>query len=252
MSTINYLKHKEIIDFLVSFELIVDNPNKLSSPLDYFVFGYSSLQLLKVPNKLQEFLESFLLIDEYYKAKILSQSLKNAIYFQLMTNAFIDVGNEIFSTMETDEEEKISNNSNINEKNEIDKKLENMNIFDKIDTLLTEYYMTNEPQNYLTDIDIGLFGFLIHKFKIKLDDLSQFFERYCSIRQAECACLMNYNQKIKVYIKLYNDINLDLNNVMITLMEKPLAGAKPLIELTISNEALNKISNLVAEQMVLE
>jgi len=101
-------------------------------------------------------------------------------------------------------------------------------------------------------LTIGFFGFLTARCDLTKDELNNTFQTFCTIRQSELSLIVSYNQKLKILIKLSNEPQTYLNELVAKLLDNPNLGNKPLSDMKLSGENLNKVSNMLAEQFVIE
>jgi len=248
----SYIKDKAIIDFLCQVETLIQSLNTKFEPIYYFTLGHTWQAYLQSPKNLASILESFSMLRQYEEFQAISQSQRNKLFIEMIIDPKGNLEQKIYAlTSEEQEESKDNERSRqqLNSANSKEYRIECIELFEKAELKLAEHLVFTEEDARLLPIDLIMWGFFAAYFRLKKVDAESVFEKLLIIRQAEISSILTHNQKMRVFIKLYNDWELDLNTSFAKLLENPTLGSKPLSSLIVPEEKMNEI---MVQQLALE
>jgi len=252
----SYIKDKTIIDFLFQVETLIQGLNTKFEPIYYFTLGHTWQSSLQYPKELSSILESFSLLHQYEEFQAISNSQRNKLFLDLLVNPQANLEQKLADLTSAEQEEsKQVEQSQSNSASAKERRQKCIELFDKTEMKLAEHLALTEEDARLSPIDLVMWGFFVahlqaRPFMTHIEaQTDNVFEKILTVRQAEMSAILTHNQKMRVFIKLYNDWELDLNESFAKLLENPTLGSKPLSSLIVPEEKINEI---MLQQLALE
>ena len=242
----NYLNDQNIIEYLISIDEFL-SINKSIQNTDCFAIGYITASTLEAPKEFKQQIDAIKNLLEFVQAGVLLESHKMTIYIEAMYNSKCQIPSLIEKVMmgleQNQEEEKISESER---KARVDMK----NLLESTETtLLALAYDEKDPISF-DPIDVLVWGMLTKHYN--KGDMQQPLKLIKQVREAEVASLCNLNQKLRIFIKFYNDPNTDLSPLLEKIMMDPSLGSTPLTDLRITEEQKQKLTAMMASQYQLQ
>ena len=242
----NYLNDQNIIEYLISIDEFL-SINKSIQNTDCFAIGYITASTVEAPKEFKQQIDAIKNLLEFVQAGVLLESHKMTIYIEAMYNSKCQIPSLIEKVMmgleQNQEEEKISESER---KARVDMK----NLLESTETtLLALAYDEKDPISF-DPIDVLVWGMLTKHYN--KGDMQQPLKLIKQVREAEVASLCNLNQKLRIFIKFYNDPNTDPSPLLEKIVVDPSLGSKPLSDLRITEEQKQKLSALMASQLQLQ
>jgi len=248
----SYIKDKAIIDFLCKVESLIQGLNTKFEPIYYFNIGHTWQAYLQTPKHLASILESFSMLHQYEEFQAISQSQRNRLFIDMIIDPKGNLEQKIYALTSEEQEESKDDERLRQQLNSVNSKkyrIECIELFEKAELKLAEHLALTEEDSRLTPLDLTMWGFFVAERRRKKIDIETVFEKLLIIRQAEISSILTHNQKMRVFIKLYNDWELDLNASFNKLLENPTLGSKPLSSLIVPEDKINEI---MVQQLALE
>jgi len=244
----SYIKDKIIIDFLCEVEKLLQNETfRVLSPLYSFIFGFKLYSHIKSPKDIPTLCENFGTIHQFEEFQAINEFQRRKLFLNIMNNPYCDIEQEI-SLFTSDNIEESKQPEQKQQPISKERLHECVQLYEKVETILFEHIAFTEEDTRFQPVDFIMLGFFSSQYFIKTPP-KDIFEKLLTIRQAQISGLLNHNQKMRLFLRLHNDWNLDLNASFDKLLENPSLGTKPLSSLIVPEEQLNKI---LMEQLSLE
>ena len=242
----NYVNDQNIIEYLISIDQFLD-ANKSLQNSDCFAIGYITASTVEAPKEFKQQIDAFNNLFELVQAGVILESHKMRIYTEVMYNSKCQIPSLIEKVMmgleQNQEEEKIS-------ESERKAKIDVKNLLESTETtLLALAYDEKDPLSFDL-IDVLVWGMLTKHYN--KGDMQQPLKLIKQVREAEVASLCNLNQKLRIFIKFYNDPNTDLSPLLEKIMMDSSLGSTPLTDLRITEEQKQKLTAMMASQYQLQ
>ena len=234
------------MNFLIEVEKNLQAAENLKSDMIYHpILGFSFYSHIKTPQNLSRVTDSFSLLDQYEQYQAISEPQRRKAFLAILNNPQLDLEQKIADITSSNQEESKEVGSVLDEKKNW---RECVDLYDNFENLLVQHIATTEESGRLQIFDLIMWGFFSAKF-FSDKDAQVILNKLTTIEQFQMSGLLNYNQKMRLLIKLYTNWNLDLNASIEKLLENPSLGSKPLSTLVVPEEQLSQI---MVQQFALE
>ena len=242
----DYVNDQNIIEYLISADQFLSD-NKSIENNDCFVIGYITATAVDTPKELEQQMAALTNFFELVQAGVVLESHKVQILTESMynPNCYLPslIEKVLMSPDQNLEEEKVSESVLI-------AKIGLKSLLESVETqLLALAYDETDPIAF-APIDILVWG-LLTKHHQKADP-QHALKLIKQIREAEFASLCNHNQKLRIYINFFKDLNTDPSLLLEKAVMDPTLGSEPLTALKLTEEQKQKLSEEIASQYQLQ